>query len=304
MAAATLQRASVAGSHGAGPPVASAVSRTPAQRSTRSTMAIDPAGSPPTTTAPSSDTRRLISSTSASEAPASRQRQASISRNNLANATTNPVGPVSRRCMPSRACKANFTSRSSSPPAEPPARRVRASQASPQVAASHTSHRSRGDPLAAASSRHSPSRPSTNAMPRTCRDPCATSLASRRSRRRLSSDSLTSASSRIRSAATRALTRGGRLPAAARVDAAALPPGGASLRSVAGTSRPADRPPFVPGWLAVSARFRRVLSFFVAGMARFRGKDDASLVGGPSGRYRTGCFSNLHGADSCARFAA
>jgi hypothetical protein len=33
-------------------------------------------------------------------------------------------------------------------------------------------------------------------------------------------------------------------------------------------------------------------------MARFRGKDDASLVGGPSGRYRTGCFSNLHGADS------
>ena len=199
--AAAFHRRSVA-SHQAPPPVAWAVSRAAVQRTTRLIIATEPVK----LTTPRADTSRSISAASVAEAPSSRQRQASMSRNSRDRQSTNRAGSVSPVASSGCAARACPTSRSSRLPAEPPARFVRAIQASAQVAASHDSQRSTGEAARAASSRHSPIAPSTNAIRWASPPPLRTCAASFRRRLRPSSVSPTSASCLIHRAAFRAET--------------------------------------------------------------------------------------------------
>ena len=164
---------------------------------------------------PSGETSRSISAASAVTALSSRQRQASTSRNSRASTSTNLAGCVSPIASCACAVRAWPTIRSRSPPADPPARFVRAIHASAQVAASQVDQRSAAAFALAISSRLSPIAVSRNAIRWALRLPLATTAASDRSRCRPSNVSMVPARRRIRPAASRAVTlsgfpRGGR----------------------------------------------------------------------------------------------
>ena len=281
VAAAFANSFSVGPSHGM-EPVASPTSRAALHRTTRSTIAAEPRR----LTVPSADTSRRISSPRAETASRSRQRQASISQNKRDTVSTNRADCVSPAASGACADRADLTSRSSRPPAEPPARRVRAIQANPQVAASHKSHRSRSTVIDAASSRQSLIAPSMSVMCCMSCDRRSICRARRRRRRRTSSDSLTSAIARMRRPAGPAPTFAGARLASDRdvvspADEASLSPDcpldSAATASSSVFEAPFSRlPDFFPDCLGLPLRVCVVfvtMGFIRAGDSRGPGSD-------------------------------